>query len=56
MGNPKYETRLECAFAIKRHHINAYEFIDPKYPSRDLWKSDHDVHLYDNFFLIIREN
>ncbi len=55
LGNPKYETRLECAFAIKRHHINAYEFVDRKHPSRDLWKCNHDIELKNNFFLIVRE-
>ncbi len=57
LGNPKYESRLECAFAIHKHHSRAYEFNDPMYPRRDLWKSNNDIHLNeDNFVLVIRKS
>lgn len=57
LGNPKYESRLECAFAVKKDHIRAREFNDPKYPSRNLWKSNDDIYLNDNnFTLVFRES
>ena len=57
LGNRKYESRLECAFAVKKHHSNSYAFNDPMYPSRDLWKSNSDIHLKeDSFILVIRKS
>jgi hypothetical protein len=62
LGNPKYSSRLECAFAINKYicnQINAHQFTDPMYPSRDLWICEDDIELHSThnvFYLIIRED
>lgn len=55
-GNPKYESQLECAFAINENHIDKVELFDPKYPERSIWKSREDIDLNSClFFIIFRE-
>jgi hypothetical protein len=56
LNNQKYESRLECAFAINMYDIDAIEFKDPMYPSRDLWRTNSSIHLNGkHFFLVIRQ-
>jgi hypothetical protein len=55
LDNPKYQSRLECAFAISFDCIYAKKITDHFYPQRDLWRCNFNVDLKDKkFYLIIR--
>ena len=55
LNNSKYDSKLECAFAIQEYSINAFKFTDPMHPSRDLWKVHDHIDLTScNFNVVIR--
>jgi hypothetical protein len=54
-GNNKYFVKTECAFAFRKHHINACKIRDPWDPSRDLWRKNGDIDLTEvDYFVIMR--
>jgi hypothetical protein len=53
-GNHKYIEKTECAFAIRKHHINACKIIDPWDRTRDLWRNNEAIDLKEVDFFVIR--
>ena len=52
-GNGKYASRVECAFAFKKKHLNATKFIDKMEIGRDLWRKEDHVFLTDMAFALV---
>lgn len=56
-GNYKFASKVECAFAFHKCHLNPQKIYDSKDYTRDLWRCDHpiDLNMID-FKLVVRSN